>query len=153
MRWFLTLILLSLSWSPGQAADPDRFINKIILPTGQTVVVAEGDFEARSLGSFSIRLYDAAPVEDQTTFFAAGLIQRRDGTIEQVELADIDADDSPEIIVSTRSVGTGSYLSAFAFSFARKKLVLRATVTDLPADADPVVALRKAMKSQRLAPR
>ncbi len=38
------------------AAEPERFIAKIKLPSGQTAVVAEGDLEARSIGSFSVRL-------------------------------------------------------------------------------------------------
>ena len=97
------------------AAESDRFITKVKLPSGQTAVVAEGDFEARSIGSFSVRLYEAAPSGDETTFFTAGLIRARDGSIETVLLADVDGNKRPEIIVNVRSVGTGSYLSAQPF--------------------------------------
>ena len=127
------------------AAEPDRFITKVKLPSGQTAVVAEGDFEARSTGSFSVRLYDAAPPEDETTFFRAGLIRVRDGTIEKVVLADVDGDQRLEIIVYVRSAGTGGYLSSHAFGYDKKRLVLRAAVEGLPPQADPVAALRKSI--------
>jgi hypothetical protein len=36
------------------AGAQDRFVVKLELPMGETVVVAEGEFEARSVGSFSV---------------------------------------------------------------------------------------------------
>jgi hypothetical protein len=45
-----------------------------------------------------------------------------------------------------RSVGTGNYLSAQAFAVAKDKLIFRAAVEGLAADADPVPALRKSRK-------
>ena len=48
-----------------------------------------------------------------------------------------------------RSVGTGGYLSAQAFSVDRQRLVFRAAVESLPADADPLAALRKAGRKSR----
>ena len=143
MKKFLSLMVALFISGTLQAAETERFITKVKLPSGQTVVIAEGDFEARSIGSFSVRLYDAAAPEDETTFFTAGLICSRDGTIEKVVLADVDGDQQPEIIVTVRSVGTGGYLSAHAFSFDKKKLILRATVEGLPPKADPVLTLRK----------
>jgi hypothetical protein len=127
------------------AAEPDRFITKVKLPSGQTAVVAEGDFEARSTGSFSVRLYEAAPPEDETTFFTAGLIRARDGTIETVVLADVDGDQRPEIIVNVRSAGTGGYLSSHAFAFDKKRLIFCGAVEGLPLQADPVATLRKSI--------
>lgn len=118
---------------------------KLKLPSGQTAVVAEGDFEARSTGSFSLRLYDAASRGDETTFFSAGLVHDRDGTIEKVALADIDADQQPEIIVTVRSAGTGGYLSAHAFAYDEKAIVFRAGVEGLPPDADTIAALRESI--------
>ena len=149
MKIFFALTTALLVSVTLHAAESDRFITKVKLPSGQTAVVAEGDFEARSTGSFSVRLYDAAPTEDETTFFTAGLIRARDGSIETVLLADVDGDKRPEIIVNVRSVGTGSYLSAHAFAFDRQRLSLRAAVEGLPPEADPVAALRKSiMKGQ-----
>ncbi|WP_310600111.1 PliI family lysozyme inhibitor of I-type lysozyme [Desulfobulbus sp.] len=140
----LTIAVALLLPAPLLAAAQDRFVAKVKLPTGQTAVVAEGDFEARSLGSFSVRLYEAAPAPDETTFFIAGLIRPRDGVIEKTLLADIDGDRQPELIVVVRSAGTGGYLSAHAFAFAKDHLLFRAQAEDLAADADPVPALRQA---------
>jgi hypothetical protein len=128
------------------AVAQDRFVSKLTLPKGETVVVAEGDFEARSIGSFSIRLYEAAAAPDETTFFTAGLVRARDGAVEKLMLGNINRDPQQEIIVTVRSVGTGGYLSAHAFGVVKRKLVFLAAVEGLPADADPIVALRKVAK-------
>jgi hypothetical protein len=145
MRIWITAMVLLLMTS-AHAAAQDRFLSKLTLPSGKTVVVAEGDFEARSIGSFSIRLYEAAPAPDETTFFTSGLIRARDGVLEKVMVADIDGDQQQEIVVTVRSVGTGSYLSAHAFAVARGKLVFVAAAEGLAASADPVAALRKSRK-------
>jgi len=134
------VVLLSASVN---AASQERFVATLTLPTGQSVVVAEGDFEARSIGSFSVRLYEAASAADSTTFFLAGLVRPREGALESVVLADVDGDQRPEIIVIARSVGTGSYLSAQAFSVEQTRLRLQATAEYLAPDADPVAALRE----------
>jgi hypothetical protein len=124
----------------------DRFVQKIKLPSELTAVVAEGDLEARSIGSFTVRLYSSGQAQpgDDTTFFVAGVIAERDGYVEKVELADIDGDGKPEIVVTIRCVGTGQYLSADAFVFDQKRLWLRASVADLAKDADSIAALKKA---------
>jgi len=144
MNRFLSLILILIAANTLHAAEAERFITRIKLPSGQTAVVAEGEFEARSIGSFSVRLYDAAAAGDETTFFRSGLVRPRDGVIEKVMLADVAGDRQPEIVVIVRSVGTGGYLSAQAFAVARQRLIFRAAVQNLPADADPLAALRKA---------
>jgi hypothetical protein len=127
---------------PAMAAD--RFTIKVKLSSGQTVVVSEGEFEARSIGSFSIRLYEAATAGDETTFFSSGLIRGRDGVIENVVLDDINDDEQPEIIVIVRSVGTGNYLSAYAFAVGKhQQLISSSVVEGLQPGTDPVSALRK----------
>lgn len=145
MRVWVTAMVLLCAASVHAAAQ-DRFVSKLKHPTGKTVVVAEGDFEARSIGSFSVRLYEAAAAPDETTFFTSGLVRARDGVIEKVVLADVDGDQQQEIVVIARSVGTGNYLSAQAFAVAKDKLIFRAVVEGLAADADPVAALRKSRK-------
>ena len=125
------------------AAETDRFVQKIKLRTGQAVVVAEGDFEPRSMGSYSVRLYSGENPQFPTDDFLAGVIHERDGSIEKVVLADVDGDGRDEIVVIVRCAGTGGYLSAHAFAIDKKKLVLRASVAGLAAEADPVSALRK----------
>ena len=146
MRTLATLAVGLFLSATLHAAESSRFIKKIKLPSGQTAVVAEGDFEARSIGSFSVRLYDAATPQDETTFFIAGLIRPRDGAIENLALADIDGDQQPEIIVTVRSVGTGGYISVHAFAFKKKNLLVRAFVEGLRPDADPVAAVRKSLR-------
>jgi len=145
MRVWATAMVLLLA-APAHATAQERFVAKLTHPTGKTVVVAEGDFEARSIGSFSVRLYEAAAAPDETTFFTSGLVRARDGFIEKVMLADVDGDQQQEIVVITRSVGTGNYLSAQAFAVVKNKLIFRAVVEGLAADADPVAALRKSRK-------
>ncbi len=147
-KYFILLMVLVASGSL-HAAESEQFIEKITMPSGQTVVIAEGDFEARSIGSFSVRLYDAASPEDETTFFSAGQIHARDGTIEKVLLADIAGDKQPEIVVTVRSVGTGGYISAHAFSINKQLLSFEGTVENLPSDTDPIVALRELIENQK----
>ncbi|MGQ5524799.1 PliI family lysozyme inhibitor of I-type lysozyme [Chitinimonas sp. PSY-7] len=149
MKQHCLLVLALLASAAVHAAEPPRFVSKVKLPSGQTAVVAEGDFEARSIGSFSVRLYEAASPEDETTFFTAGLVRERDGTVEKVLLADVDGDKKPEIVVSVRSAGSGNYLSAHAFGFSEKALVFRTAVDGLSPNADPVAALRKASRKRK----
>ena len=107
MNRIIALALALFASAALHASEAERFVAKVKLPSGQTVVVAEGDLEARSIGSFSLRLYDAAPPMDETTFFSTGQIRARDGTIEKVVVVDIAGDQRPEIVVIVRSVGTG----------------------------------------------
>ena len=139
---FITAVFVLLVTAVHAEVGVDRFVQKIKLSTELTAVVAEGDLEARSTGSFSVRLYSTenAQPEDETTFFVAGVIHERDGYIEKVELADIGGDEKSEIVVTVRCVGTGSYLSAHAFGFDKKRVWLKASIADLPKDADPIVA-------------
>jgi len=143
MTKYIALVIAILSLLPLHSFGSERFVYKVRLPSGQIAVVAEGDFEARSLGSFSVRIYEAASNQDETTFFIDGIVTARTGTIEKVVLADIDGNARQEIIVIVRSVGTGGYLSAHAFVCTKNKLIHRATVRDLSPDADPVKVLQK----------
>jgi hypothetical protein len=147
MRIWQVAIALLLA-VPVNAVAQDRFTSKLTFPTGQTLVVAEGDFEARSIGSFSVRLYEAAAAPDETTFFIAGLIRARDGVVEKAILADIDGDKQQEAIVIVRSVGTGSYQSAYAFAVEKDTLVFLGALEGLAPGADPVAALQKSKKKQ-----
>jgi len=139
----LIVFALALAASTtATGADESRFATKLALPNGQTVVVAEGDFEPRSIGSYSVRLYAAgADPQTDTASFVTGLFERRDGTIESVELADVDRDGREEIVIVMRSVGTGSYLTAHAITVRDKRLEMRAMVVGIAKDADPVAAL------------
>lgn len=142
------LCLLLLTALPSLAAEDGRYVGSLRLPDGQTVLVAEGEREARSLGSFSVRLYAAAGPGEETTFFSDGLILPRDGTLEALQLADVCAGAEPEIIVSIRSAGSGSYLSAYALDYRRTPLEPCARVAGLARDADVPAALRAAATQQ-----
>lgn len=144
---FLALASL-LFVSSTHAADTTRFVSKVKLPSGQTAVVAEGDFEARSLGSFTVRLYDKAEAQDETTFFSSGVVLSRNGAVETVLLSDIDNDENPEIIVNVRSAGTGSYLSAHAFTIDGGTARLARSLSELKANADTIAELRSVLKAQ-----
>ena len=123
-----------------------RFLHKLALPGGRTAVVAEGDLEARSIGSYSVRIYSTenAQAGDDTTFFAAGVVRARDGAVEKVLLTDLGG--RPSLVVAIRSAGSGGYLSADAYTIDKDKVALRASVSGLPANADPVAALKSALQ-------
>jgi hypothetical protein len=151
MKQLATVLAALLAATTLHAAAPDRFVQKVRLSSELIAVVAEGDFEARSIGSFSVRLYSSrnALPGDDTTFFITGSIRERAGFIERVELADVDTDGQGEIIVIVRAAGSGGYLSAHAFAYGKQKLVLLASVADLAHDADPVLALKNAWRNRK----
>jgi ecotin len=134
-----------------RAEPTEHFVQKLALLTGQTAVIAEGDFEARSIGSYSVRVYStqSAQPEDDTTFFSSGVIRARDGTVEKVFLADLGNDEAPSLVVAIRSAGSGGYLSADAFIIGKSSVVLRASVSGLAANADPVVALKSSLQGPK----
>jgi ecotin len=131
-----------------RAEAAPRFVKKVVLPTGEAAVVAEGDFEARSTGSYSVRIYSTqnAQAVDDTTFFSSGVVRNRDGMVEKVLLADLGDGGNPSLIVTIRSAGSGGYLSADAFTIGRRTVVLRASVSGLPANADAVAALKSSLQ-------
>ena len=141
----LLLIQAPLSAAPGA----ERFVESRRLPTGQVAVVAEGDLEPRSIGSYSLRLYSGRAPEFPTDDFVAGTIRPRDGTIARVLLEDLDGDAKPEIVIAMHSAGSGGYLSADAFRYAERSLARLATVSGLDPGADPVAALRKRIGKMR----
>lgn len=126
--------------APLTVPDPRR-IERVTLPDGRTVVITEGEFEPRSTGSYALRVYLAGDPALPFDRFAFGMVQPREGTIERVLVQDLDRDGRPELIVVLRSAGSGGYLSADAWSFGERRIVRRASVTDLPANADPAAAL------------
>jgi ecotin len=130
------------------AETTPRFVQKVVLPAGEAAVVAEGDFEARSTGSYSVRTYSKqnAQAVDDTTFFSSGVVRVRDGIVEKVLLADLDDGGNPGVIVTIRSAGSGGYLSADAFTIGKRTVVLRASVSGLTGNADPVAALKSSLQ-------
>ncbi len=145
---FIT-ICLSLIVHPafGSAQkQPARYLNQHKLSTGYTAVVAEGEFEPRSIGSYSVRIYGANP-EFPTDDFLSGTVRSRDGSIEKVVIQDINGDGAEEIIIIIRSAGTGGYISADAFQYRSKQLKLISNVTDLEKNADPIHELTRILET------
>src|SRR5262245_21841842 len=133
------VVSTSAALASGQTA---RIVTAVLPGTSTVVVVAEGDFEPRSLGSYSVRIYAGLNPRFPYDHFIAGIVRPRDGTVEHVLLSDLDRDGSPEIIVVIRSAGTGGYLSADAFRLHGTILSLVESVSGLAKDADPVRALQ-----------
>ncbi len=116
-------------------ADP-RVVLRVVLPDGRTVVVAEGDLEPRSIGSYAIRLYGAGAPAFATDRFIAGMVAPRNGSLERLVVEDLDRDGRPDVVVIMRGAGTGALLSADAYSFASNRMARRASIASVPADAD-----------------
>lgn len=142
MKTLPLVIAGCLMASPAPAAPgAERHVESLRLPTGQVVVVAEGDLEPRSVGSYSLRLYSGRNPEFPLDDFVTGVIRPRDGSIARVLLADLDGDQDPEIVVVMRSAGSGGYLSVDAFRFGASSLAWLASLSGLAPDADPISAL------------
>jgi hypothetical protein len=149
-RSLAAIVLLTWSAAAISAEPAARFVQTITVKPGLVAVVAEGDMEARSIGSYTVRTYSnpEGNPENDTTFYSAGLIRKRDGTIETVSLARVDKTPPPALVVVMRSAGTGGYLSADAFAITGNRVVFRGAVKGLPPDADPVAALRRALSGK-----
>lgn len=123
---------------PAAAPADPRVVLRVVLPDGRTVVVAEGDQEPRSIGSYAIRLYGAGAPAFATDRFIAGMVGPRNGSLERLVVEDLDRDGRPEVVVIMRGAGTGAFLSADAYSFASNRMARRASIASAPADADIV---------------
>lgn len=131
--------LMAATAAPGA----ERHVESLRLPSGQSVVVAEGDLEPRSIGSYSLRLYSGRNPEFPLDDFLTGVIRPRDGTIARVLLEDLDGDTRPEIVIVTESAGSGGYLSADAFRHGKRSLSWVGSVSGLGPGANPVAALKR----------
>jgi hypothetical protein len=140
-------VLLILGFADA-AEQSLRFVQKFQLPgLPEVVVVAEGDFEPRSIGSYSIRVYGGRSQKFPTDDFIVGLVRTRSGTIEAVKFVDLDGDGKSEIVVVMRSVGSGGHVSADAFRYQTRSLEFVVSVSDLHKGANPIEALRERFKT------
>lgn len=137
--------------APAVAQDGERFARKLTLAPGLVVVVTEGDFEARSTGSYAVRAYHdpAATPENETTFYAAGALRPRDGTVRSIAALPLAGHARPLLMVVVQSAGSGGYLSADAFAVEPRAVRLRASVSGLPPGEDPATALRRKLAAGR----
>jgi Periplasmic lysozyme inhibitor of I-type lysozyme len=114
--------------------------------TSEVVVVAEGDREPASVGSYSVRIYSGVNPAFPLDEYLAGVVRPRDGAIEQVKFQDVDGDGRTEIVVIMRSAGSGSYISADAFTYANKSITLLASVSGVAKNTDPLPVLTAVIK-------
>ncbi len=130
--------------SMGACHDGNRYIQKVTLPQGGLVVVAEGDFEPRGLGSYSIRLYGADNPEAPFDDFRGGMTRTRPGGfIEKVLLKDLDGDGTAEVVVLFRAMTTHS---AEAFRVSEKRLGFAESLKEHPLGVDRLKLLAFKMK-------
>ena len=158
MKSMVTYLLRSLSLGlllsvcTAQAAeDNSPRIHEADMPGGVfKVVVAEGTREPRSIGSYDLRIYARTNPHFPYDNFVVGSIRSRDGTVESVQVLNLDYLGTEEILVIMRSVGTGGYQTVDGFRLEGTELILLGTLKELPEDADPVDAFRAALMSQEL---
>ena len=132
-------VLTSTAWAA------ERFAQPVPLAKGLVAVVAEGDLEARSIGSYSVRAYYDEPASpgNETTFYTAGLVRPRDGTVRSAGPLAMPGRPRPVLMVVMQSAGSGGYLSAEAFAVEPRAVRLLARVSDLAPTEDPAVHLRR----------
>ena len=113
----LGTLILTLSWGATQSASETSPLGR--QPFDQTLEYAGISFRVQAPNDSSIGTLTITP---------AGLeidnseIQREiDGTVVLAEVADLDADDSPEIYVYVQSAGSGSYGSLVAYAANGRK--------------------------------
>jgi len=128
----------------GNAAAGERFAQKVNIEAGLVVVVSEGDFEARSIGSYSVRVYSdpRADAGNETTFYSAGLVRNRDGAVLSAAPLEVPGSKRPFLMVVVQSAGSGSYLSADAFAVESRSVRFVASVSGLVPTDDPAFILR-----------
>ncbi|MCL1067977.1 PliI family lysozyme inhibitor of I-type lysozyme [Shewanella olleyana] len=80
------------------------YIKAFNFDNGQSVVIAEGRIEPRSIGSISIKLYKDLNVGD----FTQGIIIPRDGTILSVAIVE-DTAAKQKLKITTVTAGSGNY--------------------------------------------
>jgi hypothetical protein len=98
------------------AAAPDR-------PFDRTLSLQGISFRVRSANDASINTLEIVPSGLQTD--NSTITQKIEGLVTGAEVADLDADGSPEIYVYINSAGSGSYGSVVAYAANRKKSLSR----------------------------
>jgi hypothetical protein len=147
-----SLFVLAFCFIASAQGAEGRYVKKIRISKELTAVVAEGDFEPRSIGSFTVRLYRADDEEAKNGFdadeFAGGILLERDGQIENIKVIDLDGDLANELIISVRSAGSGGYLSAFAVGLKGENVEVLAQDLGMLKDANVASELRKILQKK-----
>ena len=122
-------VMASPSKRPAAAA-PDR-------PFDRTLALQGISFRVRTANESSLNTLEIVPSGLETD--NSTVTQQIDGQVTGAEVADLDADGSPEIYVYINSVGSGSYGSLVAFAANRRKSLSQ---IHLPPVADNKQAAR-----------
>lgn len=103
----------------------------ITLPDSRVAVIANGDLESASIGSYSIAIYTDNNLFD----FVAGAIFSRDGSIfmdngePRIEFIDMDGDGKEDLVITKLTAGSGTYLEVDVVSITDNSIKLLARET------------------------
>ncbi len=142
LKALILLAALAVSSCATKSETTDH--HELRLQSNVVAIVSEGPLEPRSLGSYSLRIYQILDPKYPYDNYVAGMLVPRDGSIEALKAKDINGDGVEEIIVITRVAGSGSYISAVAYEYNGEKLNVIASVNDLMPDIDPIESLLSA---------
>lgn len=102
----------------------------VTLPDKRVAILAEGDLESASAGSYSVAIFKDEMLLD----FEAGAVFSRDGSFFQddgkprVMFADITGDGNKELILSRLTAGSGNYLEVDALDISGSEIRMVARV-------------------------
>lgn len=113
----LGTLILTLSWGAAQSASETSPSGP--RPFDQTLEYAEISFRVQAPNDSSIGSVTITPSGLEAD--NSPITREIDGTVILAEVADLDADNSPEIYVSVQSAGSGSYGSLVAYAANRRK--------------------------------
>jgi len=126
----------------GNSADTKHYVQTVVLPQGEMVVVADGEFEPENQGSYSVRLYAPETTQNRFAKLLDGIIcQRENGGIEDVLVEDLAGDGKDEIVVLFRNTAKNDVLAAEAFRVVHHKIQRVVSVANQAANADVVTLL------------
>ncbi|WP_285165011.1 PliI family lysozyme inhibitor of I-type lysozyme [Shewanella goraebulensis] len=128
-----TIVLISMfmltfvSIAPAQSqevyelttSNGGTYVKSFTFKNGQSVVVAEGRIEPRSIGSISIKLYKDLNVGD----FTQGIFIPRDGTILSVDVVE-DTMKKQKLKIITATAGSGNYQAIGYFCVENEQVAL-----------------------------
>ncbi|MDO6610941.1 PliI family lysozyme inhibitor of I-type lysozyme [Shewanella sp. 1_MG-2023] len=98
-------------------SNDGTYIQSFKFSNGQSLVIAEGRIEPRSIGSITIKLFKDLYVGD----FTQGIVIPRDGTILNVEVME-DTDQVQKVKITTVTAGSGNYQSSQLICVENNKL-------------------------------
>jgi hypothetical protein len=117
--------------TPAAAAAPAAAVPKG--PLDRTLALQGITFRVRSANDSSINRLELTP--SGLEIDNRPIVREIDGTVTGVEVADLDADGSPEIYVYVSSAGSGSYGSLVAYAANRRKSLSEIHLPPIAGDA------------------